>query len=203
MRRAKHLNRNPILRLVETAWQEHQKVIHQCLCRWQLDLLIRIVNTNSCREPATMRLTSFTDFGLRMLMRMASTPERAFSTAELAGEFGLSRNHLAKIMQHLAHSGLIESRRGGGGGATLAHAPQDIRLGDIVRHLEAGQPLVECLGADGGACTLDARCRLKTKLRRAEAAFLRELDHATLADIALPPARDVLFRVPKSHSDGK
>lgn len=45
-----------------------------------------------------MRLTSFTDYGLRMLMRMAGEPDRAFSTAELAGDFGLSRHHLAKIM---------------------------------------------------------------------------------------------------------
>lgn len=150
-----------------------------------------------------MRLTSFTDFGLRMLMRMASAPERAFSTAELAGEFGLSRNHLAKIMQRLAHSGLIETRRGGGGGATLAHRPQDIRLGDIVRHLEAGQPLVECLGTDGGACSLDGRCRLKTKLRHAEAAFLGELDSATLADIALPPAQGAVFPASGAHANGR
>ena len=67
-----------------------------------------------------MRLTSFTDFGLRMLMRMAADPSRANSTAELAEALGLSRNHLAKIIQHLARAGLIETRRGGGGGAVLA-----------------------------------------------------------------------------------
>ena len=63
-----------------------------------------------------MRLTSFTDFGLRMLMRMAGDPSRAFSSAELAADLGLSRNHLAKIIQHLARADLIETRRGGGGG---------------------------------------------------------------------------------------
>jgi len=132
-----------------------------------------------------MRLTSFTDYGLRMLMRMASAPDRSFSTAELAGEFGLKRNHLAKIMQRLAHVGLIETRRGGGGGAILARRPETIRLGDIVRHLEDGQALVECLAPDGGACTLDGGCRLKTRLRRAERAFLDGLNESTLADIAL------------------
>lgn len=66
-----------------------------------------------------MRLTAFTDYGLRMLMRMASAPERAFSTAELAHEFRLSRNHLAKIMLRLGRAGLIKTRRGGGGGAIL------------------------------------------------------------------------------------
>ena len=134
-----------------------------------------------------MRLTAFTDYGLRMLMRMAGTPERAFSTAEFADEFGLSRNHLAKIMQRLAHAGLIETRRGSGGGAVLARPANEIRLGDLVRVLEEGQPLVECLGADGGACVLDGRCRLKGRLRAAEAAFLAELDRTTLADIALDP----------------
>lgn len=136
-----------------------------------------------------MRLTSFTDFGLRMLMRMASTPGRAFSTAELADEFGLSRNHLAKIMQRLARAGLIETRRGGGGGAALARPASEIRLGAVVRLLEDVQPLVECLSADGGACTLDGRCRLKARMRSAEAAFLADLDRATLAEIALAPLR--------------
>jgi Rrf2 family nitric oxide-sensitive transcriptional repressor len=134
-----------------------------------------------------MRLTSFTDYGLRMLMRMASAPEHAFSTADLAEEFGLSRNHLAKIMQHLARAGLVETRRGGGGGAVLARRAQDVRLGEVVRLLEDGQPLVECLGKGGGACVIDGRCRLKARLRSAEVAFLADLDRSTLADIALEP----------------
>lgn len=133
-----------------------------------------------------MRLTSFTDYGLRMLMRMASDPARAFSTVELADEFRVSRNHLAKIMQRLARGGLVETRRGGGGGASLAVAPEEIRLGAIVRLLEEGQPLVECFAADGGDCTIEGQCRLKVRLRRAEAAFIADLDRSTLADIALP-----------------
>jgi Rrf2 family nitric oxide-sensitive transcriptional repressor len=134
-----------------------------------------------------MRLTSFTDYGLRMLMRMASAPGRAYSTAELADEFNLSRNHLAKIMQRLARAGLIETRRGGNGGAVLARPAAEIRLGAVVRLLEEGQPLVECLAENGGACTLDGRCRLKARLRSAEAAFLADLDRSTLAAIALDP----------------
>ena len=133
-----------------------------------------------------MRLTSFTDFGLRMLMRMAGDPSRAFSSAELAQDLGLSRNHLAKILQHLARAGLIETRRGGGG-AMLARPAAEIRLGQIIRLLEEGQPLVECFGAEGGTCSIEARCRLKTRLRSAEAAFLDDLDRSTLADIALTP----------------
>ena len=132
-----------------------------------------------------MRLTSFTDYGLRMLMRMASAPERAFSTAELADEFGLSRHHLTKIMQRLAQGGIVTTRRGAGGGAVLVRAPQEITVGAVVRLLEEGQALVECFAASGGDCTITGCCRLKTRLRSAEAAFLAELDRSTLADIAL------------------
>lgn len=139
-----------------------------------------------------MRLTSFTDYGLRMLMRMASAPDRAFSTAELADEFALSRNHLTKIMQRLAQGGIVATRRGGGGGATLARAPQQISLGAVVRLLEEGQALVECFAANQSDCTITGCCRLKARLRSAEAAFLADLDRSTLADIALPTRSDAL-----------
>lgn len=131
-----------------------------------------------------MRLTTFTDYGLRMLMRMAAEPGRAFSTAALAEEFGLKRNHLAKIIQRLAQAGFVATRRGSGGGAVLARPAREIRLGALVAALEQGQPLVECFAA-GGDCPIDGRCRLKARLRRAEAAFLADLDRSTLADIAL------------------
>ena len=134
-----------------------------------------------------MRLTSFTDYGLRMLMRMAGAPDRGFSTADLAEEFGLSRHHLTKIIQKLAQAGYVTTRRGGGGGAMLSRPAGEIRWGSIIRLLEEGQPLVECFAASGGDCTIDGRCRLKARLRSAEAAFLADLDRSTLADIALRP----------------
>jgi Rrf2 family nitric oxide-sensitive transcriptional repressor len=138
-----------------------------------------------------MRLTSFTDYGMRMLMRMASAPERGFSTSDLASEFGLSRHHLAKIMQKMAAGGIVVTRRGGGGGATLARPATDIQLGQVVRILEDDQALVECLAMDGGNCTINGRCRLKARLRSAEAAFLADLDRTTLAEIALAPLPDL------------
>ncbi|MGV6806053.1 MAG: RrF2 family transcriptional regulator [Ruegeria sp.] len=138
-----------------------------------------------------MRLTSFTDFGLRILMRMAGTPERAFSTAELAKEFKVSRAHLAKVISALANGGYLKTRRGGGGGAVLAHRPEDIRLGDVVQLLEAGQAIVECFSADGSACTLTPNCLLKERLRQAEATFLEDLNRSTLADCIYRPPWEI------------
>lgn len=132
-----------------------------------------------------MRLTSFTDYGLRMLMLMAGSPDRPFSTADMADELKLSRNHLSKIMQRLSRAKIIETRRGGGGGAVLATRPETLRLGQIVRLLEEDQTLVECFSEGKATCTLDGNCGLKKKLRAAEASFLAELDKSTLADIAI------------------
>lgn len=136
-----------------------------------------------------MRLTTFTDFGLRVLMRMAGEPDRPFTTAELAEEFCISRNHLAKVISALSAGGYLKTRRGGGGGAELAQKPDKIRLGDVVSLLEADQALVECFLANGNACTLTSRCQLKAKLLHAEAAFIADLNRSTLADCIYHPIK--------------
>ena len=131
-----------------------------------------------------MRLTSFTDFALRALMRLAGEPTRSFATNEIAVEFGISRNHLAKVVRDLADGGFISTQRGAGGGFSLARSPQSITLGEVVRALEARHALVECFRDDGGNCVLAPRCRLKTRLAAAREAFMRELDATTLAECA-------------------
>ncbi len=85
-----------------------------------------------------MRLTSFTDFALRTLMRLAGEPERLFATNEIAAEFRISRNHLAKVVRDLADGEFIATQRGAGGGFSLARPPQSITLGEVVRALEGG-----------------------------------------------------------------
>ncbi len=138
-----------------------------------------------------MRLTSFTDFALRTLMRLAGEPERSFTTEELARDFGVSRHHLTKVVGRLAAAGVVATRRGSGGGLRLARPAQGVTVGEVVRLLEGRQALVECFQADGGACVLTPGCRLKGPLAAAREAFLRELDRTTLADCAyagpLPP----------------
>lgn len=133
-----------------------------------------------------MRLTSFTDYGLRALMRIASDDTRAWSTAEIADEFGISRNHLTKAIALLASEGFVATRRGGGGGAMLARPADTICIGDVVRLLEREQSLVECFQADGGACSITPICHLKGILAEAEQAFLSNLDTHRLSDCALP-----------------
>ena len=134
-----------------------------------------------------MRLTSFTDFALRTLMRLAGEPGRSFATNEIAAEFAISRNHLAKVVRDLADGGFITTQRGAGGGFALARPASEITLGAVVRALEGDSALVECFRDDGGDCVLTPRCRLKAKLASAREAFMRELDGTTLAECAWPP----------------
>ena len=131
-----------------------------------------------------MRLTAFTDLGLRAMMRLAGDPARTFTTDDIATEFAISRHHLAKIVRDLSRAGYVATQRGAAGGVRLARPAEAITLGDIVRTLEAGEALVECFQNDGGACVLTPRCRLKRRLSVAREAFLRSLDATTLAECA-------------------
>ncbi len=147
-----------------------------------------------------MRLTAFTDYALRALMRLAGEPERSFTTDEIAREFDISRNHLTKVVRELAESGFVATHRGAGGGFRLARPPEKITLGEVVRLLEARHAMVECFRADGGGCVLTPRCRLKSKLALAARAFIAELDRTTLAECAYiaPPRRRATFGFSRS-----
>src|SRR5262249_30282520 len=101
-----------------------------------------------------MRLTAFTDFGLRALMRLAGSPQRSFTVQEIAEEFGISRDHLMKAVRELARHGFITTQRGAAGGIRLARSANEIRLGEVVRALEARHALVECFAKEACACRL-------------------------------------------------
>ena len=133
-----------------------------------------------------MRLTAFTDFAMRALMRLAGEPDRVFTTDEIAREFAISRNHLTKVVRELADAGFVATHRGAGGGFRLARPAESITIGEVVRLLEARHAMVECFRADGGECVLTPRCRLKGKLALAAKAFLAELDKTSLAECAYP-----------------
>lgn len=136
-----------------------------------------------------MRLTAFSDFGLRALLVLASSDRASWSSAELASKLGVSRDHLIKVLQRLAAAGYVQTTRGAGGGVSLARSPQDIRIGDVLLWLEEGQPLAECFRQDGGHCLLTPFCALRSRLQRAQQAFYAEMNRSTLADCMTAPMR--------------
>lgn len=130
-----------------------------------------------------MRLSEYTDYTLRVLMFCAAHRDRLVTIGELAEEHGLSKNHLMKVVNDLAHQGLIETSRGRGGGLRLLAEPENIRIGDVVRATETDFRLVECFDPATNACTLSPSCRLKHLFDAALAAYFQALDGATLADM--------------------
>ncbi|WP_286840556.1 MULTISPECIES: Rrf2 family transcriptional regulator [unclassified Acidiphilium] len=142
-----------------------------------------IVNADYTDYGPIMRLTSYTDYGLRALMLLAAEPGVVISAAVLAHRLGVSRNHLAKILLDLVDGGYLSSARGAAGGVSMTTDPGSIRLGDLVDYLERDQPLVECFRVDGTECCLLPQCRLRSLLRGGAEAFLIALNQNTLADL--------------------
>ena len=134
-----------------------------------------------------MHLTVFSDYTLRVLMYLALHRTRLATIPEIAAAYDISENHLMKVVHRLARAGIVESVRGKGGGIRLAQAPEDIRLGAIVRASEGDAPIVECLSGDPHACRISRPCRLKGILVGAFDALYDALDHHTLADLVEQP----------------
>ena len=134
-----------------------------------------------------MHLTVFSDYTLRVLMYLALDRTRLATIPEIAAAYGISENHLMKVAHQLARAGIVESVRGKGGGIRLARAPEEIRLGEIVRASEGNAPIVECLSGDPKACRITSTCRLKGILADAFEALYDSLDEHTLADLVARP----------------
>ncbi len=134
-----------------------------------------------------MRLTSMTDYAMRLLMYVGRHPERLCTIAEIAQAYGISEPHLMKITHKLATHGWLETVRGKHGGMRLAMPPEKINLGAVVRDTENELALVECLGPDN-SCSLSGACGLTGILQGAMGVFMQHLDGYTLSDIIDVPA---------------
>ena len=140
-----------------------------------------------------MRLASFTDYSLRVLMYLATDPDRRATIAEIAGAFDISRNHLMKVVQFLGQAGWLANVRGRSGGIELARAPEDINVGSVVRAAEGDALPAECFDRVHNTCGIVRACRLRGVLGEAVAAFNAVLDKYTLADLVAN--RNALARV--------
>ena len=130
-----------------------------------------------------MRLTVYTDYSLRVLMYLAVHSEPKPTISEIASSYGVSRNHLMKVVYELGLAGYIETVRGKGGGLRLARTPEQIVLGEVVRRTEPDFALVPCFDPVNARCAITPACKLRSALHQAQSAFLAVLDCYTLADL--------------------
>lgn len=127
-----------------------------------------------------MELTSLTDYGVRVLMYAGAHTDRRVTLREISLAYGISLEHLRKVVHRLAQLGYLHTIRGRAGGMTLAREPDDIRIGDVVMGLEQSLRIVDC---ERQPCPLCGACSLKEALDDARGAFIDRLNHYTLADL--------------------
>ncbi len=125
-----------------------------------------------------MRLKSYTDYALRVLMHLAARPDRLASISEIARTYRISHNHLMKVVHDLRKEGFLDAVRGRSGGVRLARPATEISVGDVVRHTEGTFDLVDC-----GSCVIAPACALTAALHEARRAFMAVLDGYSLADL--------------------
>ena len=128
-----------------------------------------------------MRLSRFTDIGLRALMYVGASEGRV-SAREVADSFNVSKDHVVKSLQALVAIGALSSTVGRNGGFEMHADPRSLRIGRVIRKLEPSLALAECFGPDSG-CPLTASCELAEALGQAQTAFFDVLDRYTLADL--------------------
>ena len=125
-----------------------------------------------------MRLTRYTDYAMRVLLYLGTRPEKICSIAEIARTYGISQNHLMKVVNDLSNAGYVTSVRGRAGGLLLGRPAESINIGEVVRHTEEGFDLVDC-----ASCFIAPACGLNVALAEALSAFMAVLDGYTLADL--------------------
>jgi Rrf2 family nitric oxide-sensitive transcriptional repressor len=125
-----------------------------------------------------VRLKSYTDYALRVLMHLAARPDRLASIGEIARTYRISHNHLMKVVHDLRKEGFLDAVRGRSGGIRLARPATEISVGDVVRHTEGGFDLVDC-----ESCVIARACSLTAALHEARRAFMTVLDGYSLADL--------------------
>jgi Rrf2 family nitric oxide-sensitive transcriptional repressor len=131
-----------------------------------------------------MQLTQFTDYSLRTLVYLGAHPGRVCTIAQISAAYGISVNHLMKVVNRLASCGYVETIRGKGGGLRLARPPRLINLGEVVRNMEERFDIVECFNERHQDCLLLPACTLKSILNDARRNFMATLDRHTLEDVS-------------------
>ena len=148
------------------------------------DIPVTLGRAESGRSEPTMRLTLHTDFALRVLIQVGLSDGKLTTIKDIAQSFGISKQHLMKVVNDLSQMGYLDTVRGRNGGIRLLHEPKDINIGQVVRDTEE-LDVIGCL-EHKGFCPIERVCVLRRTLRNATDAFLAVLDTITLADLIKP-----------------
>jgi len=126
-----------------------------------------------------MRLTRFTDYSLRVLIYLGQNSESRVTIHQISEAYGISKNHLMKVVSNLTRLQFVVAQRGPGGGIQLNHPPGEIRLDEVIVNTE--KHLQQTDAPEQLGSTADTR--LSSYLQLALNAYLDALGHYNLADV--------------------
>jgi Rrf2 family protein len=133
-----------------------------------------------------LKLSKRADYGLMALQYMASgsSRSRVVNTKEIAEEYHIPTELLAKVLQTLAKHGLIESQNGPKGGYVLAREAKAITIAQVLEAIEGPLGIADCYHADGASCLQHEHCNIRTPLLKIQDSIHQLLNSMTLEDMA-------------------
>jgi Rrf2 family protein len=137
-----------------------------------------------------LKLSKRADYGLMALQYIASVQfgdlqkARVVNTKEIAEEYHIPVELLAKVMQTLAKHGFVESQNGPKGGYLLARNAREITIAQVLRAIEGPLGITECYHeADAPSCLCFEHCNIRTPLRKVQESIYQLLNNMTVADM--------------------
>ena len=123
------------------------------------------------------------DYAIRIIIGVASGGGRLVPASDVSEKMNVPYRFLRKISLALVKDGILQSRRGSGGGLLLARPADQISLLDVVSSLSAkGTGINLCLRADG-KCDLSSQCKLHPKLKRIQGMLDDEFARIKFSDL--------------------
>src|SRR5256885_2384296 len=146
-----------------------------------------------------LRLSKKADYALMAMKHLAVRGDRGSSSArEIAEQYDIPIELMAKVLQRLVRRGLLVSHQGTHGGYQLAHGPAQITVADVIEAIEGPVTVTVC-STDEGQCEQFSKCNVRDPLFRVRERILAALGECTIAELASDPS-PVLVRAAVLHT---
>ena len=143
-----------------------------------------------------MKLSKKTDYGLIALQHMtAIEPSRAVNTKEIAHQYNIPVELLAKVLQRLAKNGLVISQNGPKGGYISRKA---VTIANVINAIERPIGINECIHEPNEQCQQQETCNIRTPLQFIQTSIVRLLESMTIEDMA---AKNALISIDSIKSN--
>ncbi len=130
-----------------------------------------------------MQITRQADYALRAMLYLARMePNKRASTSEIADFQRIPPSFLAKIISQLSIAGLIHTSRGARGGVSLAKAPEDVTILEVVESIDGPIALNECT-YDPSVCPFGKNCPIHDVWCQAQIELVDKLRNTTFRDL--------------------